>query len=98
MEQGRQRPGVGILRVEETDLDHDSALPGLADKILEAFEVLRIPPIQVKLIAADQIPWLIASRPRHSEAGRLGSERVAFNELSHRLEQRSRIDARVIEP
>src|SRR5262249_53546433 len=78
-------------------LHHNSPLPSLGNKILETPEIFSVPLIKVELVAADQIARNIASRPRHDQAGWFYPECVSYDELSHRLKKRSRINACVVQ-
>ena len=94
----RHRPATLILRVEETDLDHDAARVGLCDEILEAPEILRIPAIQVKAVAARTVARRLAAGPGLDQVFGFGRERVIGMKCALRLDERRRVDARVVQP
>src|SRR5690349_6956013 len=82
--QGRDGPRVRILGIEEADLHNDASLAGLGDEVFQPREILRVPPVEVKLIATEA--GMVASRPRNHETPWFGTERIALNEFSLRLE------------
>src|SRR5690349_9275281 len=76
--QGRDGPRVRILGIEETDLHNDASLAGLGDEVFQPREVIRVPLVEVKLIATEQVTGLVASRPWNGETPWFGAERIAF--------------------
>ncbi len=96
--QGGDRPSVGVLRIEKCNLNRYASFASFSNEVLQAREVLRIPPVEVKLIAPEQVTELDASRPRQDEASRLGPQGITLDELPHRFEHRARINARVVHP
>src|SRR3979490_2863795 len=90
--QGRDRPSVRVLSIEETDLHHDPSLSGLDDEIFQPREILRITLVEVKLVPAEQVARLVAPGPRHDQAPWFGTEWVTFDEFSLGFEHCARVD------
>jgi hypothetical protein len=96
--QRRHRPGTLVLRVEETNLDHDAARVRLRDEVLESAEILWIPVIEVEAVAARAVARCLAADPRLDQVFRFGRQRVVGVKGALWLDERGGVDARQFSP
>ncbi len=70
------------LAIEKADLSHDLTLGGLGDKVTQAGEIGRIPPVQVKLVPTICTARSGTARPREDQPATAGGQHVFGNEIA----------------
>src|SRR6266545_6107622 len=96
--QWRHRPAFPVLRIEKTDLDHDSTRVCLRDVVLQAPEILRVPVVEVEEVSARAVPGCLSARPRLNEISGSRRERIFEAKRALWLNEGRRINTRVVQP